>query len=483
MRRLHLWVVLAVALGIWLWARARLPWLLTTGDEREYADIARQLVRGEGFTTRIVYPALLSYGIAPAHPSLVRPPLWPLAIAGVFRVAGPGDAAVLAAVLPFYLGTVAAACALATTLAGPLAGTVAGLAVATSPHVLLYASLGGTEMAFACWVTLAFVLLARRSHPALVGAACGLAYLTRYNSFVLPGALVALALRPGRVRAVVACLLGCGVVVAPWLARNLAVTGDPFFTLLSLNLWFNPNVTRASATLFHMLEPDLRSTAAMDPWTKARHQLPWLVRHWPFASANPTACVGVALACVRRDVVSVAFALTAVAVTLSTAVVMPLGRYFAPLFPVLLALGAAAWTRWGGRLRVPALALLLAAPLLPAVPAELPDLAAYRKLMAHWGSLPPEEIDPRRRPWPACLAGRPLVLAEDAPLAAWYGDTEAIWLPATETDVRRVLDAYPIEYVWVSERLDVVTPAFLERFEARPECAAHLYRRRRTAAG
>jgi hypothetical protein len=63
MRHLHLWAVLLVALGLWVHARSELPSVLLTADESEYADIARQLVRGEGFTTHVVFPALLSFGI------------------------------------------------------------------------------------------------------------------------------------------------------------------------------------------------------------------------------------------------------------------------------------------------------------------------------------------------------------------------------------------------------------------------------------
>jgi len=76
--------VLAFGAGIWLDVHRRLAWDLEALDAMEYADIARHLANGQGFTTGLIYPAELEYGVDPAHPSLVRPPVWPLLIAADF---------------------------------------------------------------------------------------------------------------------------------------------------------------------------------------------------------------------------------------------------------------------------------------------------------------------------------------------------------------------------------------------------------------
>ena len=484
--RLVCWSVFALAAAVWLVARWQLPWVLWAGDEREYADIARQLVRGDGFTTRIVYPALVDYGVAPAQPSLVRPPLWPLAIAATFLPAGSSDAATLVALLPFYLGTVVAAAGIARRLGGGLAGVAAGVATALSPPVLLYALVAGTEMMFTFWVTLVFLLLAAGGGGVWVGVACGLAYLTRYNSLVVVPAALVLLTRPAPLRELVRCAAGGVVVVLPWLVRNWRLTGDPFYTLLAWNLYFNPAVMTQAATLYHVLRPGPGSPAWADPWGKFRLQLPVLLRAFPLASANPIACVGVLLGAFRGELLSIAFLLLAVGTTLSIAFMLVLGRYFVPLVPVLAALGAAGWARGGGWLRVPGLLALVLVPLvLPPVPAEIGDLIVSRGFLAAarrdpaWAATVARA---RRAGWDVCLAGRrPLVVAEDASIPGWYEDTPAIWLAADARDLGEVLSRFPVEFVEIESRKDLVTPTFAAAFAPRPDCGASFYQRRPTA--
>lgn len=504
------WLVVLFAVGFWLYARFGLPWVLWTGDEREYADIARRLARGEGFTTAIIYPALTPFGVGADHPSLVRPPMWPAAIAAAFAITGPRDGVALAAVFPFYLGTVVAAAAMATAMANRRVGVLAGLAVASSPHVLLYSLLAGTEMAFAFWTTLAFLLLAKKREPLWIGAACALAYLTRYNSLVILSAAMLLALGPSPLRALVRFAIGFALIVSPWWVRNWIVTGDPFFTLLSWNLHFDPGLTKPSATLFHMLKPDPSSAAARDPLEKAAVQLPYLVRHSPFVNTNPIAFVGVALACLRRDRLSLAFAVLAVAVTGSIAFMLALGRYFAPLFPVMLALGIVGWARYGGWLRAPALLLVLLTPLcftpMPGklaasgavpealldlgrtlgryFPQELPDLRHYRNLLrivrqsVRDGSIDENPHLATRGPWVDCLSDARLIVAEDAARVAWYADRPTLWLTASPEDFWRVVDAYPVDAVWIHYRRDILSEKFDAVFRPRPECAEGFYQRR-----
>jgi 4-amino-4-deoxy-L-arabinose transferase-like glycosyltransferase len=389
----------AVACGIWLYLRWRLPWVFWTGDENEYAEIARRIARGEGFTTGILYPAELAWGAGPDHPSLMRAPVWPATLAALFALVGPLEHVVHLAVLGFYLATVAAAGRLGAILGGSWAGALAGIAVATSPQVQTYALLGGTEMIFAFWLTLAFLLLARTRDGVSVGTICGLAYLTRYNGIVvLPIALLLLAARPAPARNLVRCSVAFIAVALPWWIRNVLVAGNPFFTLYSFLLYFSPNDVRPHGNLLHMLEPDLRSPAAMSPIAKARGLLPYLLRYWPLASANPTACVGIALACVRGDHLSRAFALLALLTTVGLAFVLPLGRFFVPFIPLLLSLGVAAWVRHGGWLRLPVLAVLL---LTPPCCLRSPTSFQIRKLFARCSPRceNPLKRDPWRQPW------------------------------------------------------------------------------------
>jgi 4-amino-4-deoxy-L-arabinose transferase-like glycosyltransferase len=247
-------VVLIFALGTWVHAHSRVPWVLWGGDETEYADVARRLGRGEGFTTGIIYPAeLLRWGADRAHPSVVRPPLWPVQLGIAFALAGPHDAVVHATTLLAYLAVVWATMALATLLAGPWAGALAGLATATSPPLLHLAVLATPEPGFALWIVLTFFLLARGAPPVQVGLLCGLAYLTRYNGIVLlPIAALLLLWRDRQVVSALACATGFVLVAMPWWARNVLVADNPFYSLYNITPYLALDVTSYTKMLIHI---------------------------------------------------------------------------------------------------------------------------------------------------------------------------------------------------------------------------------------
>lgn len=492
-----------VALVAWLRAHQDVPWVLWWSDEQQWGQLARRLAAGDGFTTGLLYPMELHRGVGPDTPSLLRPPLWPLLLGSVFRLTGPVAWAAHATVLTLFVAGAALAALLARRLAGAAAGIVAGLAVATSPHLLIYA-LGATPTAaVALLTTLAFWLVSRgsgglregRAGAVAVGAVCGAAYLTRYNAAVLlPVALAlvawrrplpasrsplqALAWRPAAW-----CLAGFGLVAAPWWVRNALVAGDPFVSYASVYLRMPVVWSHDAANLWRMLDP--LGQPAPSPLEKLRAGLPGLLAQWPLASANLAACAGVALGCLRRDRLCWGFLTLAGLTTVALALTIVSARYFAPLVPLLLALGAAAWMRFGGPLRAPALALLLAAPLLPAVPAPYPDLkllaASFQVLREStrsggYSPVAAETADARLR---ACLAGRPLVISERASHTAWVTDAVVIYRPVKADDFWRILDEYPVEWVEIERaRQDFATPAFHARFEPRPDCGVGWYRRR-----
>jgi hypothetical protein len=218
-----------------------------------------------------------------------------------------------------------------------------------------------------------------------------------------------------------------------------------------------------------MLEPDPGAATAMHPLEKLRLLLPTFFLRSPFVAANLAACVGVGLAALRRDRLAWVFAALAVASTIGLALALPRGRYFAPLFPALAALGVAAWLRFGGRLRFAGAALVLAAPLLPAFPPEAPDLILLRELV-----LAPRSFEPEH-PYTACIRAGDLVVAEDASRVAWITDATTIWLPASRRDFWRVVEAHPVDWVHLERRTELVDERFTARFPPRPECGPGLY--------
>jgi len=136
---------------------------------------------------------------------------------------------------------------------------------------------------------------------------------------------------------------------------------------------------------------------------------------------------------------------------------------------VMLALGVAGWLRYGGRLRVPALALLLLAPLLPSLPAPLPDVRLIGSFLAQVRSRPAAPaVDPREA---SCLAERPRVIAEQAARIAWQHDLVAIYAPVQPEALRRIVAEHPVALVQLRDERRKPPPAF----EPRADCGEGWY--------
>lgn len=486
------WVLLPVLLGFghWLWIHPPWPWALWSGDAHEYAVLARRLAAGEGFTTGVILPAELSFGATADHPSLLRAPLWPLVLAAFFRVLGPEAWVAHLAVLVFHLGTIALATALGMGLAGRWVGLLAGAAVAASSQLVMFTIDGVSESLFGFLVVLVFLLCARGRSGFLIGAACGLTYLTRYNGGVLLGAagLVLLA-RPRPLRAVAGSLLGFVAVAAPWWVRNTLVTGSPFYSLYALSLYFSPEMRLPNTSLWYSLQPDKDAPLTMDPLTKLRTLLPALLARYPLASADLPAFAGLLYACWRRDRLSLAFAAAVVVTTLVVAVALPNGRYLIPFVPLVIVFGCAAWASLDRRLAAVLLASVLVAPLLPAWPPETQDLAFYRKVIRisrALGSEVPDELIAAKAPpgdLARCLTGRPVVLAQDAAVLAWKTDAVAIHLPNSRADFWKIVQRYPVRFAQVRRYPRLSKAEFDANFEPRPDCGPDLYEYRGRRGG
>jgi 4-amino-4-deoxy-L-arabinose transferase-like glycosyltransferase len=473
--RILLGSLVPLAACAWLLAHRGLPFEFLVGqDELEYADLARAIARGEGFTSGLIYPVELAQGVGPERPNLLRPPAWPLALASVYALFGASEAAAHGLLLVLYCAAVLVSGLLAASVAGPGIGFAAGLAVALCPPIQVLALLATTELLCAVCVLAVFLLLARGAAPAWVGAACGAVYLTRYNAgVVLPVALLACALRRRRWQDAALCAAGFAAVALPWWLRNLALTGNPFFSYYAwvsqMPIGLRGDYTRS---LMHYLDPSEAVASLPSAAEKAIELLPALLRRSPFLSANLVACLGLAVAALRRQRLALYTLLGAVLWTVAIAFALPRGRYFAPYFPVVIALGAAGWRQLGPRSGALGAAGAVLASLLPPLVPPANDLAVLQVEMRR-----PRAPEPPPA-WQRCISDRSLVFGEDASEIAWRTDATTIWLTATESDFWQVLERFPIDFVYLGTRRDLRTPRFLERFEPAPDCGAHFYRRR-----
>jgi 4-amino-4-deoxy-L-arabinose transferase-like glycosyltransferase len=240
------------------------------GDALHYDDIASNLAAGHGFS-------MSSVNLLPADrppdggpgPTARRPPLYPVFLAIVYRVAGHGYGAVL--ILQALIGALTcwiiyALCR--ATLRDRTAALVALAMAAVYPPFVRYCGDLLTETLF-LFLTVAAFLAAWRAmtaggaaRTALAGALGGLAALCRPTAvFFLPleGLLLIAAVSgPGRARSwsahmAVYATAFC-LVLSPWVIRNYAVFDS-----------FIPGFTSAGYNLFMGTYPESHGLANVNP--------------------------------------------------------------------------------------------------------------------------------------------------------------------------------------------------------------------------
>ena len=231
------------------------------------ADMARQIASGHGFTTRVNYPQAVAFlgarGLrfdpAVPYPDVYQAPLYPLVIAGSLRLmphsvreslfravpAPPygfgADYLLLGLNLVLFWLAIWLAFDLGRRLFGAPAGWLSAIALFLSvPVWQQVVAVNGTALmmvlalgAFHSWWRVESAEDLRRAALPLgaLGALCGALFLTEYSAGAL--AVVALA---GTVRRFTGAARwsalgiiagGFAAVAAPWIVRNLVVTGLP----------------------------------------------------------------------------------------------------------------------------------------------------------------------------------------------------------------------------------------------------------------
>src|SRR5271165_2609046 len=227
------------------------------------ADMARQIALGEGFTTQVNYPQAVAFLGARGvrfdplrpYPEVYQAPLYPIVIAGALRLYGllprawgdalfgpapppplgfAADYLLLGLNLALFWLAVWLAFDLGRRLFGAPAGWLAAAALFVSvPAWQQVVAVNGTALmmvlalgAFHAWWRSESAPDPGRAAAALaaLGVLCGALFLAEYSA----GALVAVAvLGAARWRALGLILGGFALVAAPWVVRNMAVTGLP----------------------------------------------------------------------------------------------------------------------------------------------------------------------------------------------------------------------------------------------------------------
>jgi len=208
--------VVVIAALLRAWALVSLP-LIITNDGTEYLANGMRLAEGAGLS--VVQP--------------IRTPGYPLFLAGIFQVFGPGPVSIL--IFQHILGV--ASCGLIAYAAARLTrsrvGSIAGLLLALDPWLFALESYALSEtltvalLAFAIALTLG-PARPRAYHALLIGMALGAACLTRPACQVLvPFVGLAWLVRAGAGRnwrglliGATAGIIGIGGVLGPWVLFN-----------------------------------------------------------------------------------------------------------------------------------------------------------------------------------------------------------------------------------------------------------------------
>ena len=212
-----LWFLLALAAGI-LFARAAHPGIAPASDLWDYSQEARQLARGEGFTSLYTYPVFLGHD-EPPFPVRWRMPLYALLGALLLK---------LGISLPMgflYLGALAHALLVALTywlcarLHSPRAGSWAAACALVCPLLLDSYSPGMSQGPAAVFDLSVWLLLLGSGGAvtaALAGVAAAAAWYLRGESFLFVPIWLWIAARPRWSRAAVFAGMYAALCL-PWL--------------------------------------------------------------------------------------------------------------------------------------------------------------------------------------------------------------------------------------------------------------------------
>lgn len=450
---------------------------LTDVRAMDQAQIARNLARGAGFTTKLIRPlSLARVAQIDNHPDLFQAPLHPMFVSVLFRVFGDSSRVISwSAGIPFLL-TIPLVLWIGWLTFSRKVGMLAIAAVATNVG-LLYTAVSGTE---ASLLTLLFTATAlvclyharlpnrRPILTLLAGALAALCYLTSYVWIVAFVAvlLVLLLNVPSRQRRNVALLfvLAYVVVTLPWGIRNMRLTGTPFARFYAYEA-IQGTRTFSGNTLYRSFEqapPSVLSfvvTAPREIYQKAHDNAVTLypmvfslagaaiMAFFIVATLIPLGAGGISPG-IDRLRVGVYVLLGLLFFILS--LLVPDGRLMIPLVPVITVVAAAffyqlldlrlrsgtgrtraRWTNFAVTLLLLIHGLPLLLQLAPGRPMmEAGPLATKRAS---------DELNALIREMTGSSEGASQPVYTDMPWSiAWYADRPAIWLPRTDIDQRRI---------------------------------------------
>lgn len=434
----------------------------------DYAQIARNLATGQGFTTNFIKPLSLTRNLrVTQHPDLTYPPLHPWITSLFMRMLGPTQRAAALACGVAFLLTVPLVFILTVWFFDYRAAWLAtGLFVVGVPTIGY--SISGLEVSLLSLLVTGLIMVLYRYAqsrqyrlPLAAGAAAilGLIYLTKYvwAVTIIPVLIYIYYSTPRRQRGrmLLIFIVVFFVVIAPWCYRMYAVSGNPFFTWrwyeTTMATRTNPGNTLYRSFPEHLMTlPTYAIVYPMEIYEKARAGManlyPFLATiGGPYVTAFFLVAILVPLGSknferVRYLIYGMYGIVFAVLV-----VVLPAGRLLYPLAPVTIVIAAGFYFRifrplvsnMGPREQLRYTALAVAALLIfQAFPLALSLTKRERP-----GEEPTQETLQRWSKEAAELAEDGPIITDIPWLMAWHANIPAIWLPRSIEDLARMQQA------------------------------------------
>ena len=371
--------------------------------------LADNLNRGHGFTTFLKW-TLYDRSMDHLRPEANRQPVLPVLLSAVFRFTGPGMRPAQALSLALGLLCILAVYLWAGRAFGRRTAIVTAAFLAVSPPFIWFSTQPDCLLLYTALVFTAMLVAGHGDvswkKAALLGAISGAAYLTRTQGMVLAFSLgLWVLLRGGRARLFKASLFLAVFVLAalPWFARNVRAFGSPTHSqnsqfVLNENHWSAWSVRATPPGPADMLENQgLKACVSFVVRGAARVLEPFgqgsSHRGEPFA--QPTLALFVLFAALSigdSEMRKRALLPALVALPLMAALVVHQhsGRYLAPVYAMVTALGVAGAVRHEGRIRglmagfVLVNALILTRPLVEVLVHDNRERAAEAMEGARW---------------------------------------------------------------------------------------------------
>jgi hypothetical protein len=440
---------------------------ITDINALDYAQVARNVSQGEGFTTNIVRPlSLCRVPRIEKHPELTFAPLHPYIASLFMRMMPDKDRAIALSCGMGFLLTAPVVFFLGWQLFDIRTGYLSVALYATNTMLLRYSISGLEVMWLGLWCSLLLLVLHALSRKqrwrivlaGIAGLLLALIYLTQYLWIViLLPVLVFVFISSEKTRRWQACivlLLVFAVVIAPWCVRNAQLTGNPFFTFRVAESIMGTR-TNPGNTLYRQFTDAYPSWAwylmdrPLEVLEKVRDGLQVQYMALPqiaggFLSAFFVVSIIVSLGTKTFERVRYLWYAMFAVLVLALAVVAPDQRLIAPLAPFATVVAAGFFLRLlNARIEEPVqerrqrylnlgIGVLI---VIHALPLGF-DLFRFR------------EVTPEQRAVVgAAQAAREAAGVTDGPIVtdvpwimAWYADRTAVWLPKTTGDLRNIED-------------------------------------------